>query len=69
MKRQIVMCTFALAAVVAPSGGPTVAEARARQVIPGRGHNLPGPLVPIFADAIVSAATRARHSAQTGSPR
>ena len=35
MKRQIVMFTFALAAVVAPSGGPTVAEARARQVDAG----------------------------------
>ena len=39
------------------------------RVIPGMGHNLPGPLVPVIADAIVSAATRARHPAQAGSPR
>ena len=35
MKRQIVMCTFVLAAVMAPSDGPAVAEARARQVDAG----------------------------------
>jgi hypothetical protein len=28
------------------------------------GHNLPRPLVPVIANAIVSAATRTRHSAQ-----
>jgi hypothetical protein len=35
MKRQIVMCTFALATVVEPSGGPSVATARARQLDAG----------------------------------
>jgi len=35
MKREIVMCTFALAAIMEPSGGPTVAEARSRQVDAG----------------------------------
>jgi pimeloyl-ACP methyl ester carboxylesterase len=34
------------------------------RVIAGMGHNLPRPLVPVIADAIVSAATRTRHSAQ-----
>jgi pimeloyl-ACP methyl ester carboxylesterase len=39
------------------------------RVIPGMGHNLPVPLVPVIADAIVSAATRARHATHAGSPR
>jgi hypothetical protein len=60
MKRQFIVCTFALAAVVAPSGV---------RVIPGMGHTLPDSLVPVIADAIMSAATRARHSARAGSPR
>jgi pimeloyl-ACP methyl ester carboxylesterase len=39
------------------------------RIIPGMGHNLPAPLVPVIADAIVSAATRAGHAKPVGSPR
>src|SRR5262245_42744926 len=39
------------------------------RVIPGMGHNVSVPLVPVIADAILSAATRARHATRAGSPR
>jgi hypothetical protein len=87
MKRQIVMCTFA-PAVMGPSGGPTMAEARAnpedacesrvqaneitiayRSCGAGTGHGIPGTLVPVIADATVSAAARTRLPAQARSPR
>ena len=39
------------------------------RVISGMGHNVPVPLVSVIADAILSAATRARHATLAGSPR
>ena len=87
MKRQIVMCTSALAGM-GPSGGPTVAEACAnredacesqvrangitiayRSIGAGMGHSIPGALVPVIADATVSAAARTSLPAQARSPR